>query len=240
MTGVKCMEVFEIRLKVFLLKDIYKAEVQEKITSFIDETLAQDDQMLLLHEDNKRYKLYSYGGLQNIERSGIYHAENIYHITIRTVEPVLAKFFYTFLPKHHNHVMKGLTADIRTLARRRLERIYTLTPVIMKNDAGYWRECLSFEEYEQRMKVNLIKKYRQFSGRDIGEDFAFYTSIQIDNNKPIAVKYKGVRLLGDKLTLYIADDPISQEIAYFALGTGVGEMNSRGFGMVRGYYAKDF
>lgn len=231
------MEVFEIKLNVFLLKDIYKTEVQKSITCFIDETLAQDDQMLLLHENNKIYKLYSYGGLRNIEKGGVYHAENIYHITLRTVDPVLARFFYTFLPKHQNRTMKGLTADVRTLAKRRIERIYTLTPVIIKNDAGYWRGCLSFEEYEERMKVNLIKKYRQFSGEEIEGDFIFYTSIQIDNNKPIAVEYKGIRLLGDKLTIYIADDRVSQEIAYFALGTGIGEMNSRGFGVVKGYYA---
>lgn len=227
------MKVFEIRLNIFLLKDIFKTEVQGCITSFIDGTLSQDKDMLLLHQDKKRYKLYSYGGLQNIEKSGIYCAENNYSITIRTVDSELANYLYTFLPKHQNYIMKGLTADVRILPKQRLERIYTLTPVVIKNDLGYWRDCLSFEEYEQRLKINLIKKYQQFSGKHI-ENAAFYTSIQIDNKKPIAVNYKDVKLLGDKLTLYIADDLVSQDLAYFALGVGLGEMNSRGFGFCKG------
>lgn len=234
------MEVFEIALKVFLLKDIDKAEIQEKITSFLDGTLSEDKEMLLLHNDNKRYKLYSYGGLQPVERGGIYHAEMIYSITIRTVESTLAKFFFTFLPKYQTDYMKGLVTDIRIIRRQRLERIYTLTPLVIKNEEGYWRDCLSFEEYEQRIKINLIKKYRQFSEQNITDDFIFYTAIQTDNRKPISVNYKNIKLLGDKLTLYIADDEISQEMAYFALGAGLGEMQSRGFGFIKGCFMKNF
>lgn len=234
------MKVFEIKLKVFLLKDIYKTEVQERVTNFIDGTLALNKDMLLLHEDKQRYKLYSYGGLQNIEKSGLYSSGNIYNIIIRTVDQKLARYLYSFLPKYQNHIMKGLIADIHILPKRILERIYTQTPAIIKNDSGYWRDCLSFEEYEQRIKINLIKKYRQFCGKNMKDTIPFYTSIQIDNKKPIAVTYKGIKLLGDKLTLYIANDTISQELAYFALGVGLGEMNSRGFSFVKGYYEQVF
>lgn len=232
------MKVFEIRLKVFLLKNIFKTEVQGSITSFIDGTLAKDKDMLELHKE-KKYKLYSYGGLQDIQKSGVYYAENIYSIIIRTVDPELANYFNIFLPKYENYVMKGLTTDIRILEKRRLEKIYTLTPLVIKNQMGYWRDCLSFEEYEQRIKINLIKKYRQFSKRDIKEDIIFYNLIQMDNKKPIAVNYKGIKLLGDKVTLYIASDALSQELAYFALGVGIGEMNSRGFAFTKGCYKRE-
>ena len=50
------------------------------------------------------------------------------------------------------------------------------------------------------------------------------------NKKPIGVEYKEIRLLGDKLNLQIADNEMAQELAYFLLGTGIGEMNSRGYG----------
>lgn len=38
-----------------------------------------------------------------------------------------------------------------------LERVYTLTPMIIKTEKGYWKEAISFAEFEQRLKVNLIK-----------------------------------------------------------------------------------
>lgn len=233
------MTVFEIKLKVFLMRNIEKAEIQEKITSFIDGTLAKDKKMLEFHEDSKRYKLYSYGGLEPIERSGRYCAETIYGITIRTVEMELAKFFLENLPHHGNDTMKGLKADICKMHQHRIERIYTVSPVIIKNNDGYWKNCLSFPEFEQRIKVNLIKKYLQFTGKDRMEDFDFYTSIHIDNKKPVSVNYKGIKLLGDKLTMHIADDDLSQGIAQFALGAGLGEGNARGFGFVKAHFLEN-
>ena len=52
----------------------------------------------------------------------------------------------------------------------------------------------------------------------------------------ISVNYKNIKLLGDKLQLNIADDKLSQKIAYMALGTGLGENNSRGLGFVNFRY----
>ena len=46
------------------------------------------------------------------------------------------------------------------------------------------------------------------------------------------MQYKNVRLLGDKIRLSILDDKLSQTLAYFALGVGIGEMNSRGAGFL--------
>ena len=54
--------------------------------------------------------------------------------------------------------------------------------------------------------------------------------IKFENIKPISTKYKNISLLGDKMTLYIAENEMAQEMAYFILGTGLLEMGSRGFG----------
>lgn len=43
-------------------------------------------------------------------------------------------------------------------------------------------------------------------------------------------RYKGITLLGDKFDLKIADNKKAQELAYFLIGTGISEMNSRGAG----------
>jgi len=79
---------------------------------------------------------------------------------------------------------------------------------------------------------NLIKKYNLINNEKLDENFDLYTFIEIKNKKPIATSYKGKRILGDKINIIISDDIRAQELAYMALGTGIGEMNARGQGFV--------
>ena len=64
------------------------------------------------------------------------------------------------------------------------------------------------------------------------EDFQMFNSVEQMNRKPIAVKCKGITLLGDKIKVTIAKNESAQKLAVMALGTGLGEMNSRGAGFV--------
>lgn len=90
---------------------------------------------------------------------------------------------------------------------------------------------MSLDEYERLLKENLIKKYNEFTNQKINEDFELYTYIKFINRKPIANLYKEkIKLLGDKISIKIADNNMAQELAYFALGTGLGTTNARGFG----------
>ena len=52
------------------------------------------------------------------------------------------------------------------------------------------------------------------------------------------VPYKNVVLLGDKLSLTISKDERAQELAYMALGTGIGENNARGCGFLSYRYSR--
>ena len=61
------------------------------------------------------------------------------------------------------------------------------------------------------------------------EDF---DQLFIINKTPVPMKYKNIKLLGDKVRLAVLDDEKSQEMAYLSLGVGLGEMNSRGAGFV--------
>ena len=102
--------------------------------------------------------------------------------------------------------------------------------MIQKNDNGYWKDNYSVEQYEQRLFINAVKKYNAFTNSKLDEDFDLYTSIQFLNKKPVKFRYKGITLLGDKFDLKIADNKKAQELAYFLIGTGICEMNSRGAG----------
>ncbi len=223
------MSVFEIRIKVYILKDIPLPEILAKEAEFIDSALAQNEKWLEYHETNQ-YKNYCFGGLYPIEKDGIYKSDSIYTITIRTVDSKLAQYFSKVLRNHYTNSMKGLTVENRVLPKKVIGEIYSLTPVVQKTEDGYWKNQMSFEEFERRLFENAVKKYNRYTGKKIDEDFQLYTNITFLNRKPIANQYKGIRLLGDKVNLKIEDNAQAQELAYFLLGVGIGEMNSRGTG----------
>ena len=91
---------------------------------------------------------------------------------------------------------------------------------------------MSLKDFEDRLKVNLIKKWKCFTGEAVDEDFQLYTLLEFLNHKPIRVHYKGISLLGDKIRLEIADNEMAQNLSYMALGAGLLENNSRGSGFV--------
>lgn len=225
------MKVFEISLKVYLLKSIRSEEAQEKISEFIDVALGKNHEFLKLHNDNG-FKNYCFNSLYPLEVDEIYKSDKIYTVKIRTISYELAQYFNETLIKTYTNFIKGLVSEVRILPKRHIKNIYCITPLIIKTDDGYWKNSLNFNEFERRIKENLIKKYNIFNNTKVDENFELYTVIQIKNKKPIASSYKGRRILGDKINIEVDDNCIAQEIAYMSLGTGLGEMNARGMGFV--------
>lgn len=223
--------VYEIKLKIYTLVDIPTEQLLEKEAAFIDSALGADEYWVNYHEKNQ-YKLYSFDMLYPIEKDGEYLKDHIYTFRIRTVNVELAKYLSKVLPNHYTRELKGLVAENRILPKKTISEIYTLTPVVMKFEDGYWRGKYSIEVFEQRLFSNAVKKYKQYTGEAIDEEFQWYTQLTFLNKKPIALSYdsKRITLLGDKINLKIADNKQAQELTYFILGTGVGELNSRGAG----------
>ena len=122
--------------------------------------------------------------------------------------------------------------DFRILPKKIIEFVYTLTPLIVKDERGYWRSVMSEEEFARRIRINLANKWNSFNNDNIDENFQLYTTMEFLNKVPISIEYKNVKLLGDKIRLSVADNEIAQKMAYMSLGTGLGEMNSRGAGFV--------
>ncbi len=225
------MKVFEISILVFLMQDIQSHDTFSKIGGFIDSGMAKEPELLKLHQKNT-YKNYCFCSFYPIAGDKMYRKGNTFTIRMRTVDPKLAKFFNDQLVNHYNISMKGLTSNIRALPRRHIEKIYSITPSIMKTDNGYWRNNLSISDFERRLKDNLIKKYNRLMNTAIDENFQLYTLIEFKNKKPVTIGYKGRKLLGDKLDLHISDNKMAQELAYLSLGTGLMEINARGAGYV--------
>lgn len=223
--------VYQIRLKLILLENIATNKIQEKITAFIDSGFKSDEKWITFHEQNK-FKYYCYDQLYPVEKDKLYKKEKIYTLTIRTIDLELAKYFKLICVDNHTKEIKGLVAEIKVLPKKLLKTVYTLTPMIIKTEKGYWKEAISFTEFEQRLKNNLIKKWNAYNQEKIDEDFDLYTMIELKNKKPIAMEYKNIKLLGDKVQIQVADNKCAQSLWYFALGVGLGEMNARGCGFL--------
>ncbi|MDD3137871.1 MAG: CRISPR-associated endoribonuclease Cas6 [Lachnospiraceae bacterium] len=225
------MDAIQIRLKIYILKDIPINQIQAKTAMFIDTGFAGNEDLIQMHEEN-RFKPYTFDMLYPQEASKIYKKGNIYTVTIRTIDRALATYFLEICVNHYTDEMKGLTAEVRIIPKKTIECLYTLTPAVIKGEKGYWRTYMSISDFEERLRVNLIKKWNYFENDKLPEDFQLYTLIQFLNDGPIAMEYKGIKLLGDKLRIQIADNETAQKLAYLALGTGICEMNTRGAGFV--------
>ncbi|WP_303996841.1 CRISPR-associated endoribonuclease Cas6 [Megamonas hypermegale] len=225
------MKVYQIRMKLYLLEDIPAEDIQIKVTNFIDRAFLQERSLSILHEINT-YKNYCYDLPYPVERDKIYKKDHIYTLTVRTIDEHMADFFQRICVNTYTRYIKGLTAEFRIIPQKIFEFIYTLTPLIIKDERGYWRNLMDEAEYGKRIQVNLIKKWNLFNHDNVTDDFELYTTLEFMNRLPVSVTYKNVKLLGDKIRLSIADNETAQNLAYMSLGTGLGEMNSRGAGFI--------
>ncbi len=225
------MKVYNLDIKVYLLNDIYLNKMQESIASVIDLALSQSQKYIDFH-NSIDYKFYCFNGLYPLEQDEIYKEDNIYTFQLRTIDIELAKYLMNKIKDIITDDIKVLKCDLKIIPKKHIDKIFSITPILIKSDKGYWKEHMSLKEFEERIKINLIKKYNKFTGEKIDENFEFYKSIEFKNRKPISVDYKNIKLLGDKIQLTIADDEISQKIAYMTLGTGLGENNARGAGSI--------
>jgi CRISPR-associated endoribonuclease Cas6 len=225
------MNVYEIRLKVYLLQSVSFKESFSQIGKLIDSCLVKDDHYLRFHNNNA-FKNYSYASFYPLEENKIYKEGGIYTIQIRTIDEDLKNYFMKNLGNSYTQAVKGLSISCKPIRERLIQEIYSITPFVAKFDSGYWKNSENMDVLLNRLKVNVIKKYNQFNKVKIDEDFDFINYFRLTNKKPIGVSYKNIQMLGDKAVFSVDSNQRAQSLAYFSLGTGIGEMGSRGFGFV--------
>ena len=241
------MEVYEMKLKVKLKKDIFLRDVPTYITRFMDMNLSANPTMYNYHT-SKIYKGYTFDGLFPIEEDKIYKKDKTYSFRVRTINQKIANYFLDTLMFFENKDIQGLTLNIRVIEKKLIEKLYTITPILMKTDEGYWRYSMTFEEFEKRLKINCLKKYLYFTenndditidtellkklGEDKSDDIDLFTNIKFINRMPVPIIYKGRKLVGDKVELQVANNEKAQDIAYMLLGTGLLENCARGCGFL--------
>lgn len=228
------LKVIEIIIKVYLLSDIPQNQIHNVIAEYIDSYFLNDVKYMEFHEKNID-KLYVFDSPVPLAEQGIYKADAVYQFRIRTVDSELADYFAGGLANHQSKRMKGLVRTIRIIPPKVIERVYSITPIIIKDPEGkgYWRDCMTFEEFEKAIKSNLIRKYNVYTGEKVSEDIQLYNQIELLSKGAIGIPYKGITLLGDKISIMVSENEQAQKLWYFALGAGVCEMNARGCGFLQ-------
>lgn len=226
------MKVFELKYKICFLKDISKEDVLIRVASCIDRTLLKDEKWKCYHIENK-LKEYSFCAPFPMPKDSTYKKYEVYQIIIRTLNIKLVEYLVENLPRYEDVYMKGIICEVKIIPKKHISKIYSLTPLIIKgSENGYWRDNMSFDEFGEQIKINLVKKYKLFVEKDFEEDFLFFSLIELKNKVPIKIKYKKIHLLGDKVDIQISDHPNAQLLAYMAQATGLGTMNQRGYGFI--------
>ena len=230
------MKVYEYKVKIKLKEDLEYCQLAEKTSYFIDSVLTENNEFLSYHTSTQ-YKGYVHDLLYPIEETGIYKKNRVYTMRIRMIEEKIVNYIIGKLSFHETKEIQGVGGEIKIIPKRDIQRIYSITPIILKSPGlGYWRGHMTLEEFEKRLKENLIKKYKFFTGKDVDESLPLYDLIEFKNKVPVKMPHKNINLLGDKIVLEVAQNHQAQELAYLALGVGLLENNSRGFGFVNFKY----
>lgn len=225
------IQVFQIDVKVYLLKDIRYIDSLYTLGCFLNKALSLNEQTLELHT-KKEFKGYCFNNLVPLECDKVYKEGKVYTFSIRTIKKELAEHFAKVLPDVTTNEMKGLVANSTFIPKRPIEKLYSITYCIIKTDFGYWKKNKSLDEFEKRVNDNCDKKYQYFTGNKERRERKFYHHLQFLNKKVIAMNYKNISLLGDKIELCIDADEEAQDMAYMLLGVGLCENNANGGGYV--------
>lgn len=228
------MDIYEITLKIFAIQDIPVPLIYGELTKYIDGYLGQSAYFSEFHQ-RRSIKGYNFDLPIKIEKGmKIYRKDQIYQFRIRTVDKELLSYLLDGIADYKTDAIKGLTRAVKQIPHKSIASVWTLTPVILKNadGKGYWRDCMSFEEFEQELTSSLIHQYEIYTGEKIKENVSIYNQIELKSKCAIGVPYKGITLLGDKLSMQISDDKSAQKVIYFALANGMGTMGARGQGFL--------
>lgn len=228
------MEVYEITVRIYIPKSIKVSEMQGLISHFIDSYLNKNEVFAEFHKE-KKLKCYTMDLPYPLEKGMCeYQGDKNYQFRIRTTNAELSSYLLSGIAEHRTEEILGLVRTVKTIPHRHIASVYTLTPVVLVDakGRGYWRDIMSFEEYEEMLKKSIIHQYEVCTGEEIEQDCSLYDQIELKNKCAIGIPYKGITLLGDKLSMQVSDNETAQKVMYYLLGSGMGSKGSRGFGFL--------
>lgn len=227
----------ELLVKVYLLKDINKKDINEAISSFVNYAMNKDVKLATLHK-GKGYKGYSLSSLSPTEKDGIYNKDEIYEFTIRSFNFQLIDRFKKSFEKFKSETFIVFSIRSHLIDIKYIKEAHCLTPAIITLENENKLKCLNLlkddvEKAKNQIFVNLLKKYNFFNKLQLKLEYSdIFEDIVPLHNIAIICNYKGIKLLGYKYLLKFKNNEIAQQIAEIALVNGIGEKNTISFGFI--------
>ncbi|WP_244316308.1 CRISPR-associated protein Cas6 [Paenibacillus brasilensis] len=219
---------FEIHVTTLIKQFSHHLEIPERIGAWIGRAGLNDETLKQTHYD-KDYKHYTFGSPFPREKAGVYKQGRVYVITIRSsIEITLRRISAALQALQEDEYFQFIAASpVQSKKLVHITELTTVTPAIVTIEGKPWVPGLSVELLLQRIHANAEKKYNHlYPDQPVRLEQPFIEGIQVLNHKPIALAYKGRKLLGNKLRLLVREDEYSQKLASVVLGSGAAEKNS--------------
>lgn len=219
-------KLYELSVAVMLKQDIHYQESTEKIGEHINKSMLLDQELKQFHRlKGRQYKHYVFSNMYPIEKDKCYKQGRIYTINIRSFHKDFIFKMRRLIEKVNDSILQVIFTKVKTIRRRLISELHTVNPVIItiENEPFFKKNT---ETIKSRIEENLLKKYEHLNNKQINLQKSFVDKIEILSKEPVVTWYKGIKMLGHKINLYLSVDEQSQELGYLALGSGIGEKNS--------------
>lgn len=246
------MKYYELKINSYIKKNMHYKGLPEYLSNLINYCMLQDDKLEKLH-NSRGLKGYVFSALTPFERNGVYKQNNIYEFTIRSISLDILKRLQIKIKNVNNDEMAIVTTSLSTWKQKCIESLYTYTPAVLtlkedevseelkkiKSSSKYWVRGCSKKVLIDRIEKNMIKKYNFFTGNNV-QKISVVSNIQVLNEHPILIKYKGANIISNKFLVNIENNKLAQDIAFITLATGLLEKGSSvGCGFCKGNYYKE-
>ncbi len=223
------MQSYELSLQLAFSEETPLHLSSDKINRFILAAVSDRIRTLWIR---RKIDGYVFNNPHPQETDRIYRPGKIYTIHIRTISRMIAELLAERLEYFATPEVQGLSLEAGILPRMQLYRIFSVTPLVLYTERGYWRNTMNAHQFENLIRTDLLQKYNGLHSVKLFGDFPIFSSLRIVNHKPIAVYDDGISLLGDRINIDVAPNWQAQELMYMALGMGIGERNAKGCGFM--------
>ena len=219
---------YEVVSTIRFEKDVPLREVQSGLAGLLSNAMLFDERLKAMHHQN-RFKPYVFCAPYPLELDRIYHGGRMYCFHLRTQDLGFASAMKAYLPRAKG-VAKEVSIELRSYPQTHISELVSLTPIICTIDNRCWMPENGLGLLADRLHTNTVRKCKALEASFAEPDEPFFERIELLNHKPVIVGYKSTSLLGHKVHLSVKPNGWSQQLAFIALGGGLGEKNALGFG----------
>jgi CRISPR-associated endoribonuclease Cas6 len=216
------MKYYELNIKVDLKSKLHFQKAPEAISKLISTALINQGYT----QHNKPIpKQYVFSNLGKAE-DGFFNEGNI---IFRSFDEELVKKVFDSLFLYEDNIFKVTDFSFDTKYYKPIKAIISMNPVFVKlKNESFWtiERSGNLIDLMEALQRNLIRKYEMIFDEKLKVRDNFIEMLEIKNKKPMTYSYKGIKFFGNKFYIIPKSDEISQKLAFVALGTGLGHLNS--------------